>query len=129
MLENSRNLQRKKGLKSSRLLISMEQKANEKPEQPRQPKQPFERQRIVFRLAKARKFHKMAVRWLFDVNRLRSMYADTESWRSDELSELAEVANLDHIDATREVIQTRKLIDRAAKQLKEYDERDIQKPR
>ena len=83
-----------------------------------------ERQKLCRKLARARKFHKIAVRWLFDVSRLSAMYKESDSWRGGESSELADVANQDYGDAVKEVIQTRKLIDKIAKKLKEYDENE-----
>ena len=79
-----------------------------------------ERQKLCRRLASARKFHKIAVRWLFDVSRLASMYKE-EHWREGSAGEISEVANQDHEDALTEVIQTRRLIDNAVQRLKEYD--------
>jgi hypothetical protein len=83
-----------------------------------------ERQKLCKRLAHARRYHKAAVRWLFDVSRLISMYRDTESWRGDIISDIAEVAKMDSEDALKEIIQTRELIDRIAQELKDYDENE-----
>jgi len=84
-----------------------------------------EHQKLCRRLARARRYHRLAVRWLFDVSRLATMYRDSDmTWRGGDYAELAEVAQQDYDDAMREVIQTRRLIDRAAKKLKEYDENE-----
>jgi hypothetical protein len=83
------------------------------------------RQKLCRRLARVRRYHKQAVRWLFDVSRLTAMYRDDDlGWRGGPLSELADVAKQDYDDAIREVIQTRALIDRALNKLKEYDENE-----
>ena len=82
------------------------------------------RQELCKRLAAARRYHRLSVRWLFDVIRLSAMYKESDSWRGGESSELADVANQDYGDAVKEVIQTRKLIDKIAKKLKEYDENE-----
>lgn len=70
----------------------------------------------------------MAVRWLFDVSRLASMYKDTEAWRGGPqyqlTNDLSEVAQKDYDDAIKEVTQTREMIDKAMKNLKEYDENE-----
>jgi len=82
-----------------------------------------EHQKLCARLARARRYHRLAVRWLFDVSRLASMYRETEAWRGEcDESILTKVAQSDHKDAMKEVIHTRALIDRAAEKLKEYDE-------
>ena len=91
-------------------------------------KQLTERRKLCRTLAKARRYHRLSVRWLFDVSRLATMYKDSESWRGGPehqvANDITEVANKDHEDAVKEVIQTRQLIDRAAKKLKEYDENE-----
>ena len=84
-----------------------------------------ERDKILRRLGKARRYHKMSVRWLFDVSRLASMYKATESWRDPEYGDIAEVANKDYQDAMQEVVRTRQLIDKVIKLLREHDELDI----
>lgn len=84
-----------------------------------------DREKILRRLGKARRYHKMSVRWLFDVSRLASMYKSSESWKATEYEDIAEVANKDYEDAMLEVIRTRQLIDRVIKILREHDERDI----
>jgi len=87
-----------------------------------------EREKLCRRLAGARRYHRLAVRWLFDVGRLASMYKDNEAWRGGPeyqvANDVTEVANKDHEDAVKEVIQTRELIDRAYIKLKEYDENE-----
>lgn len=91
-------------------------------------KQKAKRQKLLSDLAKARKFHKEAVRWLFDVGRLRSMYEkNADSWRTGDLEdeEMLSVAQASYADAEREVILTRELVDRAARRLREHDERHI----
>ena len=84
-----------------------------------------ERQKLCYRLARARRYHRLSVRWLFDVSRLAAMYAEASSTGRGGLeAELCEVAKKDYEDAQREVMQTRKLIDRAHNKLKEYDENE-----
>jgi len=84
-----------------------------------------ERQELCKRLAAARRYHRLSVRWLFDVSRLASMYeASNTAWRGGNDAELCEVAQKDYEDAQKEVIQTRELVDIAHKKLKEYDENE-----
>jgi len=84
-----------------------------------------ERQKLCRILAKARRYHRFAVRWLFDVSRLAAMYRDADmGWRGGDESDLGDVAQQDYEDGIKEVIQTRQLIDRAANKLKEYDENE-----
>lgn len=85
-----------------------------------EPGELTERQKLCRRLANARKYHRFAVRWLFDVSRLAAMYKE-DHWREGSAGEISQVANQDHEDALKEVIQTRQLIDNAAQKLKEYD--------
>lgn len=84
-----------------------------------------ERQELCARLAKVRRYHRLSVRWLFDVGRLATMYRDADlGWRGGQEADLADVAARDYDDALKEVIQTRELIDKAALKLKEYDEHE-----
>jgi len=76
-------------------------------------------EKLFRRLARARKFHKMAVRWLFDVSRLAGMYK-AESWKDSYHDEMAGVAEQDYEDAMRDVIRTRELINKIVKELKEH---------
>lgn len=90
-----------------------------------EPEELTEHQKLCRNLAKARRYHRLAVRWLFDVSRLSAMYRDADlGWRGGDEAGLADVAHKDYEDGLREVVQTRNLIDRAAKELKEYDENE-----
>ncbi len=89
------------------------------------PPELTERQKLCQRLARARRYHRLSVRWLFDVSRLASMYRESDlSWRGGDLADLADVCDQDYKDAVKEVVQTRQLIDRVTKKLKDYDENE-----
>lgn len=78
------------------------------------------RLKLLNDIVEADRKHKLAVKWFMDLNTFGNLF-NHEEWRGGNWAELAQVVKSDKDDAIRDIISTRKEIERARNKLIEYD--------